>query len=162
MTTQMRETEQKYEAEAGTVLPSAEELEELPQVATVSSPKAETLVAEYFDTDDLRLLKAGVTLRRRVGGADEGWHLKLPDGAAGDGKGPAGASSRREIRDAVITRAVARELGISAHLAGENAFSFGLLSERAHRDALEYQEQARSAWKQATRREARQWLSAHA
>jgi hypothetical protein len=35
----------------------------------------------YFDTSDLRLLRAGVTLRRRTGGPDEGWHLKLPAGA---------------------------------------------------------------------------------
>src|ERR1700676_1051507 len=97
MTTDTREIEQKYEAEAGVVFPS---LEELPQVATMSEPTAETLVAEYYDTDDLRLLKAGVTLRRRVGGADEGWHLKLPDSTAGHkaaGHGT-GASARREIR----------------------------------------------------------------
>ena len=35
-------------------------------------------VATYYDTPDLRLLAAGVTLRRRTGGVDEGWHLKLP------------------------------------------------------------------------------------
>jgi len=96
MTTDIRETEQKYEAEIGAVLPS---LEELPQVATVSEPEAVTLVAEYYDTDDLRLLKGGVTLRRREGGSDEGWHLKLPDDAAdGTARRTAGASSRREIR----------------------------------------------------------------
>ena len=38
------------------------------------------LVATYFDTDDLRLARSGVTLRRRTGGGDEGWHLKLPAG----------------------------------------------------------------------------------
>jgi len=38
------------------------------------------LAATYFDTDDLRLARFGVTLRRRTGGADEGWHLKLPTG----------------------------------------------------------------------------------
>jgi CHAD domain-containing protein len=37
-----------------------------------------TLDATYFDTDDLRLAREGITLRRRVGGDDEGWHLKLP------------------------------------------------------------------------------------
>jgi CHAD domain-containing protein len=31
----------------------------------------------YFDTADLRLAEAGATLRRRVGGLDDGWHLKL-------------------------------------------------------------------------------------
>jgi CHAD domain-containing protein len=39
------------------------------------------LDAVYFDTDDLRLLQAGVTLRRRSGGSDAGWHLKLPSPA---------------------------------------------------------------------------------
>lgn len=40
------------------------------------------LGATYFDTKDLRLLRSGITLRRRMGGTDEGWHLKLPDDAA--------------------------------------------------------------------------------
>ena len=60
--------------------------------------------------------------------------------------------------DAITARGVAREIGVHAHLAGENAFSFGLLNERAHRDALEYQRQARSAWKRADRPKARAWL----
>ncbi|HEY0937916.1 MAG TPA: hypothetical protein VGD91_29760, partial [Trebonia sp.] len=34
-------------------------------------------------------------------------------------------------QDAVIAQATAREIGVQAHLAGENAFSFGLLQERA-------------------------------
>ncbi|WP_203984975.1 CYTH domain-containing protein, partial [Sphaerisporangium rufum] len=36
------------------------------------------LVAVYFDTADLRLAARGVTLRRRRGGDDAGWTLKLP------------------------------------------------------------------------------------
>ncbi len=32
----------------------------------------------YHDTADLRLIRWGVTLRRRAGGPDEGWHLTLP------------------------------------------------------------------------------------
>jgi CHAD domain-containing protein len=62
-------------------------------------------------------------------------------------------------QDAVTARKVAREIGVHAHLAGESAFSFGLLNERAHRDALEYQRQARSAWQRAARHKARRWLS---
>ena len=95
MTTEVRETEQKYEVEGDVALPS---FADLPQVATVSEPEQETLTAEYYDTDDLRLLKAGITLRRREGGSDEGWHLKLPDAAAGSAEKTAGASRRREIR----------------------------------------------------------------
>lgn len=40
------------------------------------------LSATYFDTADLRLLRSRVTLRRRTGGPDAGWHLKLPLGDA--------------------------------------------------------------------------------
>jgi CHAD domain-containing protein len=62
-------------------------------------------------------------------------------------------------QDAVTARTVARRIGLEAHLAGENAFTFGLLNERAHRDAQEYQRQARPVWKRAARRRARRWLS---
>ena len=95
MTTELRETEQKYESDDGIVLPT---LQGLPGVATVSDPQAETLVAMYYDSDDLRLLLAGVTLRRREGGADEGWHLKLPDYGAGSADPAREAPARREIR----------------------------------------------------------------
>ena len=81
----MNETEAKYDAPAGTALP---DLDALPQVADTSAPDEEQLEAEYHDTADLRLMRAGITLRRRRGGHDQGWHLKLP----------AGADTRREIR----------------------------------------------------------------
>jgi CHAD domain-containing protein len=80
-----RETETKYEMPAGAALPS---LDGLPQVNGTSGPDEQQLEAEYYDTDDLRLLRAGVTLRRRRGGSDAGWHLKLPEGPG----------TRREIR----------------------------------------------------------------
>ncbi|WP_304454922.1 CYTH and CHAD domain-containing protein [Nocardiopsis sp. YSL2] len=38
------------------------------------------LDAAYLDTEDLRLAARGVTLRRRTGGTDAGWHLKIPWG----------------------------------------------------------------------------------
>ncbi len=69
------ETEIKYEAAPGAALPS---FDELPQVARTEGAPEERLDAEYFDTDDLRLIRAGITLRRRTGGHDAGWHLKLP------------------------------------------------------------------------------------
>jgi hypothetical protein len=49
------------------------------------------LRAVYHDTDDHLLLRSRITLRRRTGGHDEGWHLKLPAAPA-----PAGASSGQE------------------------------------------------------------------
>lgn len=79
------ETETKYEADAGTVLPR---LDALPGVHGTRGPDHQQLEAEYFDTADLRLLRSGITLRRRKGGHDAGWHLKLP----------AGAGTREEVR----------------------------------------------------------------
>src|SRR5580698_7972668 len=73
------ETETKYEADASTVLPG---LGTLPGVASVRGPDIVQLEAEYYDTADFRLLRAGITLRRRKGGDDAGWHLKLPAGPA--------------------------------------------------------------------------------
>ena len=40
------------------------------------------LRAIYYDTRDRTLQRLGVTLRRRTGGADAGWHLKVADGPA--------------------------------------------------------------------------------
>ncbi len=61
-------------------------------------------------------------------------------------------------QDAVLARAEARDIGIGAHRAGENAFSFGLLHERAHHQALAAQHGARRAWRRATRPKASGWL----
>lgn len=51
---------------------------ELPGVAAVGETRSESLSAIYYDTEDLRLTRAKVTLRRRTGGHDDGWHIKLP------------------------------------------------------------------------------------
>ncbi len=47
-------------------------------VAAVEVREPLALTATYFDTADLRLARSRVTLRRREGGVDDGWHLKLP------------------------------------------------------------------------------------
>jgi inorganic triphosphatase YgiF len=69
------ETEQKYDADADFVLP---DLAGLGGSAKATRARRYYLSATYFDTDDLDLSKNRITLRRRVGGTDEGWHLKLP------------------------------------------------------------------------------------
>jgi inorganic triphosphatase YgiF len=69
------ETERKFEADASFTLPS---LDGLPGVGSVHPPAVYQLDATYFDTADLALHRNRVTLRRRTGGPDEGWHLKLP------------------------------------------------------------------------------------
>ncbi|HLH83491.1 MAG TPA: CYTH and CHAD domain-containing protein [Trebonia sp.] len=89
----MREMELTYEAVPGVPLPS---LDGLPRVAAVSGPEIETLAAEYYDTEDLRLFRAGGTLRRWAGGAAGGagaqWQLELPGEAARH------EAARREVR----------------------------------------------------------------
>lgn len=75
------EVERAYAAGPDDVLP---DFAALPDVDAVTEPRTATLVATYVDTDDLSLVRAGVTLRRRTGGDDEGWHLKVPAGAGRD------------------------------------------------------------------------------
>jgi hypothetical protein len=85
MAASMNVTEIKYDAPAGAALP---QMDGLPGVAGISGPGEERLEAEYYDTSDLRLIRAGITLRHRRGVSDPGWHPKLP----------AGTDTRREIR----------------------------------------------------------------
>ena len=71
------EVESKFEVGAGTLTPSGAAF--APLVA--DSPVDHELSATYYDTADLSLTRHKVTLRRRTGGDDEGWHLKLPSHA---------------------------------------------------------------------------------
>lgn len=70
-----REIERTYESDHELALP---DLTNVAGVAAVSEPIVTALRATYFDTPDLRLAARGITLRRRTGGDDAGWHLKLP------------------------------------------------------------------------------------
>jgi CHAD domain-containing protein len=82
------EIEQKFDVEETFALP---DLSGVPGVAGVREPVEHHLDAAYYDTDDLRLARARVTLRRRTGGTDAGWHVKLP----------AAAGARRELHSPV-------------------------------------------------------------
>lgn len=77
MTTTVIEIERKYEVGENVSLP---DLVGLPDAAQVDPRAPLTLSATYYDTEELDLIRAGITLRRRTGGDDEGWHLKLPVG----------------------------------------------------------------------------------
>ncbi|WP_242910070.1 CYTH and CHAD domain-containing protein [Actinomadura terrae] len=69
------EVERKYKVGSGYSLP---DLREVPGLSAAAEPRTLTLTAHYYDTADLRLARRGITLRRRTGGTDDGWHLKLP------------------------------------------------------------------------------------
>ena len=79
------EVEKKFEVDESTVSPS---FDGLAAVARVERSPSQTLDAVYFDTPGRDLAAHRITLRRRTGGADAGWHLKLP----------AGPSARTEVR----------------------------------------------------------------
>lgn len=69
------EVERKYEVPTHAERPY---LSGVACVSVVSAPESANLDAIYFDTDDCALLAHKVTVRRREGGVDEGWHVKLP------------------------------------------------------------------------------------
>lgn len=70
-----REVERKFRVHA---------LFEMPELLTPSAPTSATtdapfeMEAVYHDTRELTLFRWGITLRRREGGPDAGWHMKLP------------------------------------------------------------------------------------
>ncbi|MFM9614869.1 CYTH and CHAD domain-containing protein [Streptomyces niveiscabiei] len=71
-----REIERKYESdESG--LP---DLTGVAGIEAVLDKGVAELDATYYDTVDGRLAAASITLRRRTGGSDAGWHLKFPVG----------------------------------------------------------------------------------
>ena len=75
--TRHEEVERKYTVGFEAALPA---LAGVDGVADVWGVRQADLEATYFDTAGLTLLQHRVTLRRRVGGSDEGWHLKVPSG----------------------------------------------------------------------------------
>lgn len=71
------EVERKFDVPPGTVFPS---FDGLYAVARAERLPSRSLDAVYFDTPRHDLATHWVTLRRRTGGPDAGWHLKLPAG----------------------------------------------------------------------------------
>ncbi len=78
--TRQLEIETKLELDPDTPLPALTPRKRLAGVGIVAAAEPITyhLDAVYYDTDRLDLLRSKITLRRRTGGADAGWHLKLP------------------------------------------------------------------------------------
>ncbi|OJZ73328.1 CHAD domain-containing protein [Mycobacterium paraffinicum] len=71
------EVERKFDVGESAVSPS---FEGIAAVAHVDKSPTQTLDATYFDTPNQDLARNKITLRRRTGGSDAGWHLKLPTG----------------------------------------------------------------------------------
>ncbi len=111
------EVERKYDVDSLLPVP------ELNGVAGTSPGTAAeyALQATYYDTADLRLRRAGITLRHRTGGADDGWTLKLPAGA-----------DREELRVVADSDAVPEELLqlVRAWVRGQQLAPVGRLSTR--------------------------------
>ncbi|MEU9145800.1 CYTH and CHAD domain-containing protein [Streptomyces sp. NPDC048349] len=74
-----REIERKFEfTKASAARRGVPDLTGTAAIAAVCDQGTVDLDAVYYDTPDHRLAADGLTLRRRTGGADAGWHLKLP------------------------------------------------------------------------------------
>ena len=73
-----REQEVKFETPTGFVLPSPQDL--IGRTARAEGSLVH-LESTYYDTKQFSLLRYGVTLRRREGDDDTGWHLKVPAGS---------------------------------------------------------------------------------
>ena len=68
------EIERKYAVPDGTALPP---LHGVDGVVSADLRPVALLEAVYLDTEERTLLAAGIVLRRRTGGHDAGWHIKL-------------------------------------------------------------------------------------
>ena len=79
------EVERKFDVGESTGSPS---FAGIADIARVEKPVAQSLDAVYFDTPKRDLASKRIMLRRRTGGDDAGWHLKLP----------AGPDARTEVR----------------------------------------------------------------
>src|SRR5438105_2983800 len=73
------ERELKFDVPDGWTLPDPADL--TPPGGSIRSQLVR-MSSTYFDTLDHDLLRSGITLRRRTGDTDTGWHLKVPTGDA--------------------------------------------------------------------------------
>ena len=75
----MTEQEDKFDVDSDWVMPPLAEL--VPERGRLDQ-EVRKLDNTYFDTPGAGLRLFGITLRRRVGGSETGWQLKIPSGTA--------------------------------------------------------------------------------
>jgi CHAD domain-containing protein len=102
------EQEDKFEVDSDWVLPQLAEL--LPDGGRLDH-EVRKLDNTYFDTPGAGLRLFGITLRRRVGGSETGWQLKIPSGTA-----------RTELQSGSRAKTLPRALaeGVAGLRAGES------------------------------------------
>lgn len=100
-TSRQVEVERKFDVDESTLPPS---FGGIPAISRIEKRPPQTLDAEYFDTPDHDLASHRITLRRRTGGTDAGWHLKLPAGpdARTEVRAPLSDAVPDELRDVVL------------------------------------------------------------
>src|SRR5215217_4477301 len=104
----MTEEEDKFEVDSDWVLPKLTEL--VPDGGRLDL-QTRKLDNTYFDTPGAGLRLFGITLRRRVGGSETGWQLKVPSGTA-----------RTELQSGWPTKTLPMPLeqGVEGLVAGES------------------------------------------
>ena len=118
------EIELKFDVDADQPAP---DLSGLVPEGSLAAPQRYELRATYLDTAGHDLAARKITLRRRTGGTDAGWHLKRPGGdpaarrelAVSFTEAPADGDVPPEIRDAVLSIVRDRELIPVAEIATE-------------------------------------------
>ncbi|MGA5561597.1 CHAD domain-containing protein [Streptomyces platensis] len=139
----VREIERKYEADDNTRLP---DLAGIDRVTAVVEAGTEDLDAVYYDTADQRLAAAGITLRRRTGGRDAGWHLKLPvgPGVRDELRAPLSETPPPELTALVRSRVLDGELVAVVRLRTRRTVR--VLTDAAGNPLAEVAEDAVRAW----------------
>ncbi|NXY97786.1 CYTH domain-containing protein, partial [Streptomyces sp. BR123] len=108
-----REIERKFEFETSEAARrGVPDLTGTAGIAKVADRGTVDLDAVYYDTPDRRLAADGLTLRRRTGGSDAGWHLKLPvsPGVRDEVAAPLGDTVPRSL--AALLRSRVRDSGL--------------------------------------------------
>lgn len=121
-TSRHTEVERKFDVVESTVSPS---FEGLAVVSRVQHAPTQTLEAVYFDTPGYDLAAHRITLRRRTGGTDAGWHAKLPAGpdARTEVRAPLADSVPEEVRDVVAAIVRDRPLAAVARISTRRTIS---------------------------------------